>query len=131
MVAEKFHAMVYLRTANSRMKDFYDVWLLAKQFPFDGQILAKAVSATFAHRDTVIDVNPIAFTPEFTEQATTVAQWKAFRSRLAIEAVPEHLPEIIEVLVEFLMPVARACAGAGVAGFTERWPPGGAWMPTA
>jgi hypothetical protein len=40
-VAEKFQAMVYLRTANSRMKDFYDVWLLASAFPFDGSLLAK------------------------------------------------------------------------------------------
>jgi hypothetical protein len=131
VVAEKFHAMVYLRTANTRMKDFHDVWLLAKHFPFDGQILAKAVSATFAHRDTVIDVNPIAFTPEFTEQATTVAQWTAFRSRLAIDAVPEHLPVIIEALVDFLLPVARACQGAGVAPFTERWLPGGPWIPSS
>jgi hypothetical protein len=69
VIAEKFHAMVYLRTLNSRMKDFYDVWLLARQFAFDGSVLAKAVAATFANRDTAIDVEPIAFTPEFTEQA--------------------------------------------------------------
>jgi hypothetical protein len=115
--------------ANTRMKDFFDVWLLARQFPFDGQVLAKAVLATFSNRDTVIDATPIAFTPEFTEQATTVAQWKAFRSRLAIDAVPEHLPVIIEVLVDFLLPVARACQGTDVAPFTERWL-GGPWIPS-
>jgi hypothetical protein len=131
VVAEKFQAMVYLRTANSRTKDFFDVWLLARQFPFDGQILAKAVSATFSNRGTAIDVNPIAFTPEFTEQAATVAQWKAFRSRLAIDAVPEHLPVIIEVLVDFLLPVARACEGADVAPFTQRWLRGGPWIPSS
>ena len=46
-VAEKFQAIVYLGTLNSRMKDFYDVWLLASQFAFDGAVLAKAVAATF------------------------------------------------------------------------------------
>ena len=56
VVAEKFQAMVYLRTANSRMKDFYDVWLLASQFPFDGSVLAKAVTATFANRETTISI---------------------------------------------------------------------------
>jgi hypothetical protein len=48
--------MVYLRTLNSRMKDFYDVWLLARQFAFDGALLAKAIAATFANRETAIDV---------------------------------------------------------------------------
>src|SRR5262249_51496662 len=41
VIAEKFQAMVYLRTLNSRMKDFYDVWLLARKFAFDGAIPAK------------------------------------------------------------------------------------------
>ncbi len=68
VVAEKFQAMVYLSTLNSRMKDFYDVWLLARQFAFDGALLAKAIAATFANRETAIDVAPIAFTPKFTEQ---------------------------------------------------------------
>lgn len=80
MVAEKFQAMVYLRTLNSRMKDFHDIWLLASQFAFDGAVLAKAIAATFSNRATAIDAAPIAFTPEFTEQASTLAQWTAFRS---------------------------------------------------
>jgi Nucleotidyl transferase AbiEii toxin, Type IV TA system len=50
VVAEKFQAMVYLRTLNSRMKDFHDIWLLASQYAFDGALLAKAVAATFANR---------------------------------------------------------------------------------
>src|SRR5215470_11604071 len=55
VIAEKFQAMVYLRTANSRMKDFYDVWLLATTCPFEGNLLGKAISATFANRSTAID----------------------------------------------------------------------------
>jgi predicted nucleotidyltransferase component of viral defense system len=50
VIAEKFHAMVYLGTANSRMKDFYDVWLLARTSTFDGAALAQAIAATFANR---------------------------------------------------------------------------------
>jgi len=72
VVAEKFQAMVYLRTANSRMKDFYDIWLLASQFPFEGKLVAMAVSATFANRETAIDVSPIAFMSDFTEQPSTL-----------------------------------------------------------
>jgi hypothetical protein len=125
VVAEKFQAMVYLGTSNSRLKDFYDVWLLASQFHFDGTSLARAVTATFANRETNIDVRPIALAPDFTEQRSTVAQWAAFRSRLAKEQVPEKLSEVVTLLVTFLLPVADACAAT--TSFEMRWSPGGPW----
>lgn len=125
VVAEKFQAMVYLRTLNSRMKDFHDVWLLASQFTFDGAVLAKAIAATFANRATAIDAAPIAFTPEFTEQASTLAQWTAFRSKLRNPECPARLSEVVVLLSEFLLPIARACADGE--GFTRRWAPGGPW----
>lgn len=76
VVAEKFQAMVYLGRLNSRMKDFYDLWLLARQFEFNGSTLAQAIKATFSHRRTEIDPDPVALTPEFTRNdpaATVVA----------------------------------------------------------
>src|SRR5690606_10444939 len=109
VVAEKFHAIVYLRTLNSRMKDFYDVWLLASQFAFDGAVLAKAIAATFEHRETAIDIAPIALTPDFTEQASTLAQWTAFRKTLPTTESPSKLAEVVAFLSEFLLPIARAC----------------------
>ncbi len=125
VIAEKFQAMVYLRTLNSRMKDFYDLWLLARKFAFDGALLAKAIAATFANRETTIDVAPIAFTTEFTEQASTLAQWTAFRNRLPNTECPEKLSEVMPFLAEFLLPIARACAAGE--SFEQRWPPGGPW----
>jgi hypothetical protein len=125
VVAEKFQAMVYLRTLNSRMKDFYDVWLLASQYAFDGALLAKGVAATFANRETAIDVAPIAFTPDFTEQASTLAQWTAFRNKLSNTECPAKLSEVVTFLAEFLLPVARACTEGE--RFDERWSPGGPW----
>lgn len=129
VVAEKFQAMVYLRTLNSRMKDFYDVWLLASQFTFDGAVLAKAIAATFKNRETAIDVAPIAFTPDFTEQASTLAQWTAFRKKLPNAACPEKLSDVVPFLSEFLLPIARA-SGSGTS-FEGRWPPGGPWTTGA
>jgi hypothetical protein len=126
VVAEKFQAMVYLRTANSRMKDFYDIWLLASEFPFEGRILAKAVSATFANRGTAIDEAPIALSSDFTEQPSTLAQWRAFRSRLSHDRIPDKLFDIVTVLAAFLLPIARACASN--ATFQMRWSPGGPWV---
>jgi len=125
VIAEKFQAMVYLSTLNSRMKDFYDVWLLAKQFAFDGAVLTKAIAATFTNRGTTIDVLPIAFTPAFTEQASTVAQWTAFRKKLPNAECPETLADIVPFLAQFLVPIARACAAGE--SFKQRWPPGGPW----
>lgn len=54
VVAEKFEAMVKLGQLNSRLKDFFDLWLLSRQFQFDGRILAQAVRETFANRHTTI-----------------------------------------------------------------------------
>src|SRR5262249_34968413 len=42
VVAEKFQALVQLGMANSRMKDFYDLWTLSRQFTFAGPVLAEA-----------------------------------------------------------------------------------------
>ena len=120
-MAEKFQAMVYLRTLNSRMKDFYDVWLLASQFAFDGALLTKAI----ANRQTTIDVAPIAFTPDFTEQASTLAQWTAFRNKLPNPECPAKLSEVATFLAEFLLPVAHAHAKRE--SFNQRWAPGGPW----
>src|SRR5690606_41192785 len=74
VVAEKFQAMVYLSTLNSRMKDFYDVWLLARQFAFDGAVLQTAIAATFKNRETATDVAPIAFPPELTREGRAAPQ---------------------------------------------------------
>jgi hypothetical protein len=125
VVAEKFQAMVYLRTLNSRMKDFYDVWLLASQYAFDGALLAKAIAATFANRDTAIDVAPIAFTPNFTEQGSTLAQWTAFRNKLPNTECPAKLSNVVTFLAGFLLPIARVLASGE--SFDRHWPPGGPW----
>lgn len=125
VIAEKFQAMVYLRTLNSRMKDFYDVWLLASHFAFDGEVLAEAIAATFENRETAIDIAPIAFTPEFTEQASTLRQWTAFRKKLPTTECPETLAEVVAFLAAFLLPIARACESGE--SFERRWTAGGPW----
>lgn len=107
------------------MKDFYDVWLLARQFAFEGPMLAKAIAATFANRGTAIDLEPVAFSPEFTERASTVAQWSAFRKKLPNTECPETLTEAVTFLTPFLLPIVRACTAGET--FEQHWPPGGPW----
>ena len=125
VVAEKFQAMVYLGSLNSRMKDFYDVWRLSRRFAFDGSALAKAIAATFANRGTAMETIPVSFTTEFTEQARTAAQWNAFRNKLPNAECPETLAEVVALLAHFLLPVARACV-AGTS-FEQHWSAGGPW----
>ncbi len=54
VIAEKFQAMVLLGRANSRMKDFYDVWILSRTYKFDDERLPRAIAATFARRKTPV-----------------------------------------------------------------------------
>jgi Nucleotidyl transferase AbiEii toxin, Type IV TA system len=76
VVAEKFQAMVMLGIANSRMKDFYDLWMLAGQFEFQGPILCDAIHATFDRRKTTLPVGPpLALTSEFAEDSGKQTQW--------------------------------------------------------
>src|SRR3546814_4809860 len=58
VIAEKLQAMVALGRANSRMKDFYDLWILKRSFSFDDDRLARAIAATFARRGTALPTEP-------------------------------------------------------------------------
>jgi predicted nucleotidyltransferase component of viral defense system len=105
VIAEKFQAMVNLGRANSRMKDFYDIWILARSQEFDGDKLARAIAATFARRKTGIpSERPDALTPAFAEDQTKQRQWTAFLEDVAI--TPGTLAEVVEDLATFLMPHA-------------------------
>lgn len=99
-IAEKFHAIVKLGMINSRMKDFYDIWLLSRQFTFDRDTLNKAIKLTFAERATLMPDTIIAFTDEFC--AAKQVQWAAFRKRIGQDFVPENFMEVVSELRLFL-----------------------------
>ncbi len=106
VVAEKFQAMVMLGLANTRMKDFYDIWMLSRNYDFDGERLSRAIAATFERRATAIPGDlPDALTTAFSTDATKQRQWEAFARDLAAE-VPS-LEVIVVDLAGFLMPHAR------------------------
>ena len=108
VIAEKFQAMVVLGRANSRMKDFYDVWVLGKSYDFNDGRLAQAIAATFDRRGTPLpDTLPDALTAEFARDEAKRRQWNAFSAELAIATGP--FESVIEDLAAFLMPkVAQA-----------------------
>ena len=107
VIAEKFQAMVALGLANSRLKDFYDIWILAQTYEFKDDRLARAIAATFARRKTDIPTErPDGLTPAFASDLTKQQQWAAFVEEVAVN--PGTLLEIIEDLSAFLMPHAEA-----------------------
>lgn len=125
-VAEKFEAMVKLGLLNSRMKDFFDIWLLARQFDFDGQTLTSAIQRTFANRGTAVTANPTAFTDAFANDATKQSQWQAFLRKSHLTFAPASLPQVVDFVASFLRPVAVALEGN--IPFNHRWQAPGPWV---
>ena len=109
VVAEKFQAMVALGIANSRMKDFYDVWTLARQFEFDGALLSSAIRATFERRQTPIPGStPLALTSDFASNPSKATQWKAFLRKGKLVETPPPFTDVVRSLQDFLMPPTKA-----------------------
>lgn len=130
VVAEKYQAMVSLGIANSRMKDFYDIWTLARQFEFQGTRLAASIQATFDRRRTPLPTEaPLALTAGFSEDRLKQTQWRAFLRKGRLTEDDVELTDVVAVLVPFLMPPTNALAGR--AAFEAHWSPAGPWQMTA
>ncbi len=126
VIAEKLHAMVVLGEINSRYKDFYDLHVLARQFPFDGERLARAIAATFERRRTQIDAAlPAALAPRFYVDGARAGQWRAYLTRNALPGAPADFAAVGELLQTFLGPVWGALATGR--SFSDTWPPTGPW----
>jgi len=124
-VAEKFEAMVKLGLANSRMKDFYDIWLLSRQFDFDGAQLAWAIEKTFAHRATTVTPQPTAFSLAFATDPTKAMQWQAFVRKSRLNDAPAELAVAVDAVALFLTPPATAVRGGQ--SFEQLWHAPGPW----
>lgn len=127
VIAEKFQAMTVLTETNSRMKDYYDVWVLQKEFEFDGQTLADAIEATFARRGTLVDPSScVAFRTSFYTAEKPLALWRAYARSRSFERIPPAFSEVGDAINTFLRSVAESIARGEP--FNQTWPPGGPWM---
>lgn len=125
VVAEKAEAVVTLGATNSRMKDFYDLCVLASTFDFDGRMLAESIAGTFRHRGTrPPDELPLALTPLFMADPSRVVQWKAFLRRSRLEAPPDPT-RVIEIVKRFIWPPLTAFRDDRP--FISTWSAGGPW----
>jgi len=108
VIAEKFQALVLLGSANDRLKDFYDLWLLSKTVPFNGLILQEAIQATFDNRKTSLPVElPAGLTEEFVKSKEK--QWLAFTRKFSAGSgdIPDFL-HIVADLGKFLIPILES-----------------------
>ena len=109
VVAEKFQAMVMLGTANTRLKDYYDIWILARGGEIDAARLARAVAATFKRRSTPIPVGlPDGLSEAYAADPARVRQWARFIEDVVV--APGGLASVVNELAGFLMPIAEAAA---------------------
>lgn len=112
VIAEKFQAMVVLGRANSRMKDYHDIWLMSRSFEFDETRLARAIAATFRRRDTALPTTtPDGLTQEFAEDPNKARQWNAFIADLSTKDMPA-LRTVVGDIAAFLMPHVRRAQAA-------------------
>ena len=128
VVAEKTEAMVQLGLVNSRMKDYYDIWVLMQGFEFDGELLKSALVATFARRKTTLpsDVPP-GLSDTFGGDRQKQVQWNAFIRRTYAKMPGEpDLKTIVGLLRDFLMPLLLAAQQPQT--FSQKWPKGGPWQ---
>ena len=125
VVAEKLEALTSLGMLNSRMKDYFDLWILAKHSDFDGQILSRAVAATFDRRRTAVPTGvPIGLSDEFINDAQKGKQWQGFLRKNALD--PMSLATVVVDLRDFLMPVLAAIAAGGSHDYP--WRAGAGWQ---
>ncbi len=124
-IAEKFHAAVVLGTANSRMKDFFDIYWLSCHQLFRGKLLREAIEATFQRRSTALPTTrPIALTEGFYSLPDKQLQWSGFLRKSQLE--PLDFEAILHQIANFLLPVMNGEVG------NHEWHPDSGWtkLPT-
>jgi hypothetical protein len=103
--AEKLQALVQLRMLNTRMKDYFDLWLLSRNPELNKATLQTAIDRTFRNRKMEIEATPIGLSAEFGNDPGKQTQCRAFLKRSAITQAPESLTDVVEELRTFFEPI--------------------------
>jgi hypothetical protein len=127
-IAEKLHAIVILERSNSRMKDFFDLYVLSQEFDFTMARLAPAARDAFARRGTPIPTEvPDGLSQDFAQDPAKLSQWKAFlRQNVTPPRNAATLSDVIATVGEFLLPVLASAASIRN-NDEDVWDAGGPW----
>jgi len=126
VIAEKVEALTTLGMLNSRMKDYFDIWLLSQLYEFDGAVLFDSIKTTFEHRNTRIETHPASLSVAFASDPAKEKQWQAFVKRSRFASAPADLKDAIAKVSAFVGPLLSAAA-SGTA-MSAIWKPSGGWQ---
>lgn len=102
VIAEKFEAIISLGMANSRLKDYFDLWVLLSAGDLDTQVLREAISATLACRNTALPTSiPAGLSDGFATDPQKVVQWESFARKNHLKVPP--LSNVVDLLRRELM----------------------------
>jgi predicted nucleotidyltransferase component of viral defense system len=123
-IAEKLQAMAALGNANSRMKDFYDVWIYSNHLDFNTDTLLKAIDATFKNRETPVPAKEFeALSRRFAEQHRV--QWNAFVKKIGEHDLTDAFVKVVEKIETFATPLLRSLAHDET--LSQQWKAGIGW----
>ena len=110
---------------NARMKDFFDVWMLAETSDFRGADLRAAVLATFQKRGTEFTSSPQVFESDFATNSSKQSQWAGFLKRTRPSEMPPTFPDTVASIRSFLGPIHASLLSDTT--FEEEWEHPGPW----
>lgn len=127
VIAEKAHSIIRFGESTSRLKDFYDIWLLSEHFDFDGWVLQNAIQSTFMKRQTDYPTSlPNALTMEFADR--NQKGWeRTVISKNKLMGRPENdFALVVGRITNFLIPPMQALVSGQ--SFTSLWKAGVDWQ---
>src|SRR5205814_499441 len=119
VIAEKFEAMMKLGLINTRMKDFFDIWILSQQLLLNGESLQNAIKTTFDKRQTLLNTLPDSISKIFYADPVHQMRWKQFLQNIENEEMDIELSKVINEIKEFLQPIVLALINKQI--FSKTW----------
>lgn len=127
VISEKFETMVKLGLLNSRMKDFYDIWLMMRRFDFDGLKLSEALKRTFTQRKTILPKDRPLFAEEiYDDKSDRQMLWRTFLKKGNIKHVREKLSTTAREIEGFLFKPLDVIEKKQK--FNKKWKASGPWI---
>lgn len=126
-IAEKLETIAVRGLINSRLKDYFDIFVLSLHKAFELPILSAAVRDTFERRGTSISAKlPVGLTQAFVNEPGKLLQWRSFLNKAGVSDIPEDLGQIVNSIATFLESVLNEARDEEEQ--TAYWPPGGPWQ---
>lgn len=125
-LAEKLEAVAVLGNANSRTKDYYDLFQLPRALSLEGALLAESIRRTFARRATPVPPAPLdGLSDAFATDPLHAGRWRAFLAKGQLRVAEDDFVRVVAAIRDFASPVLEAVRAASP--FNQQWQPGGPW----